>query len=292
MSGEENIEVVTEPSVDREQDPGFYEGNPTKQETNQKHEPPKGSDRWNEVYAKSKESERKLEALEKKFNEQGEGFSELQKHNAEMMKSFTEQQEETKKTQATNTQTEAKNKIKELKANRRKARSDGDVDLADDYSDQIDELKFDILANNIPKAPIFDEARLIDNIQQSQAKEKQQQAFDAFNSEATWYSPDSPTHDPDMAAMAVGIESSLVKTISDPIVRLTEVKKRVEKRFKVSNPTPYMGPANSTKNANGNTEDSGLTSEEKRVASKMFYGYANPEKEYADQKKVMNKRKR
>lgn len=275
-SVEEVEEVVDDEFAEVPVDPGAVEG--TKQ-----HEPAPESARWKEVYAKYKDGERKVSALEEQLGKQNEALELLRKHNESIDTYLAgENKGESSKPPVDKTG-ELKVAIKALRGKRAEAIKDGDFAKSSEITDEIDDLR-DAVAEAKP-SPIAD----IDKVLEEKVNQREMMSATLqFMGRAPWYDPRSPEYDPVMAGAANAVDAAIEK---DPVWgrksvvdQLDEIKRRVETRFGYR---PKSLPSVGRIAAGGGREKelvASLTPEERRMARQMLGDTPEAEVRYAKQK--------
>jgi hypothetical protein len=305
LSSEESLPTETESSNEEFIDPGQLEGLGNKPESTQEkkeptaNEPPEGHPRWNKVYAQMKESERKSAELQKQLDEQNALFKDMQEHNQKLAASFETQKVTTEKVNEQKIASDKRSELSKLRAAKRDALKDQDFVRADEISEEMDEIKWEIFSSQIPKqsTPQIDESKLMEKVEQKNIQANTERASNEFVSSTPWFQQNSEDYDSVMSAAAVGLETQLLQQYPDPFIRLREVKRQVEERFNyrgkgTQNTGMFMEPSRpATPRSNGNKVTS-LTPEQKRTAQKLLGGiYADPEKAYIAQLNRINEGK-
>lgn len=281
--GAESEEVITDEHIAKEKDPAKQEHLKARQKKQQEG-PPEGSPRWNEIYKKAKDGERKTAELEKKIqdmeNEHKKTFSELMNHNKRLMESI----KETVPVKRNETPQQVLDKLREEK---KKARADYDYDKALEIQDQIDDLIILVSQSKTEETKAVAKQTLIE--------EEVTSAVSEFSNKNKWFleklpnGKDNPDYDYVKSGAATALERKLLPTWSGSYRSLLrEVEKQIESKF---SGTPVKVPAvggDGTEHPVA-TDRVELTAEQRDVARKMFEGDPDAEKRYAEQLKLIMK---
>lgn len=189
--------------------------------------PPEGSPRWNEIYGKMKQYERDVEALKKEKEDLKTLVEEMKAFNKKLASSIEAQTDVltgiAKQGQQPIDTIDVK--INELKKQRKEALENLDYELAEELSDKIFDLKLEkkeMVNRPIPQP-------------QKRISDDDMNAYEAFITNVEWYQKD-----PEMRMYANELDKEFArdsfwgrKPVSE---RLTEIKKRVERRFNYTSP--------------------------------------------------------
>lgn len=240
----------------------------------EKPHPPEGGKRWNEVYRKAKENERKVKQLE-------EDMILLREHNKKLAEMKSAELELTKEVQVRT----IKDQIKDLRIKMKKAENELDWDNYVEYESQIEELKSKTEKKSEPfiKQP--------ENTKISEEKKETEKAVKKFTKETSWFDEDSDDYDETMSDAAIMLDQRLMQSWDGTIEeRFGEVKKQIEERFNYKKNTKNMplpnlsGVGNIPSGKNAKIE---LTPEQKRVAFMLFPDDKEGEKKYSEQLKII-----
>lgn len=267
----EKKEVVVEPKNKEKEATENKEDEVKKEE---KPYPPEGSKRWNDIYKKAKDNERKVKQLEADIEL-------LREHNKQIAESRKLESEAiVKLNEKTN-----KDRIKELRVNMKRAEADGDYEKAVEYESQIDDLKSQIEQRADYQKPDNNDKKPVS--QTPKYSEETQKAVEKFTKENPWFDEDSEEYDEIMADAAIMMDSKLVQTWSGTInERFAEVKKKIEERFnykKNGEGVNKLPNVNSGDNPPSLKTGIDLTPDQKRVAHMLFPDDKNAEKKYLKQ---------
>lgn len=279
-----------ESPADEIQDPGQLEGRPKlKKESSG---PPEGSPRWEEIYWKSKEFDRKKEEFEKKAEaeklliEHNKKLEEaLEKLNSNVEKQTQTLQPKNEQVDADKLQLDTLDKmIADKRKEKKVAAADSDFDRANDLQDEITDL---LAQRTEVKTNLTVKETSKTTVQDAEAR-RFEEAESRFIAENAWCNPQSPEYDPIKYGAAVQIHDDLAKQgILDHNKRFNMVREKIDQYFNTPTAPMAANPINSS--AIPKKKDVDLTDEEKRVAVRMF-GNMEPNQaiaEYAKQKKLM-----
>jgi len=262
-----------------------------------KDEPPVGSPRWNEVYWKSKENERRIKELE-------EDKTVMRKHNEELAaileKSVNKKEEkeeikEEKKIPISNIDKQ----IFELKQVRKAAYKDMEFEKLADIQEQLDDL-IDLKHKN-------EIAVSKESIKKEASTETANEIISDWSNSTGWYEPTvngkpNPNFSQAMQNHACLTDVDLQKTFKGSLKqRLEKVREIVEADFNYNkgkeeleekplpkSKMPSVGKA-STGLVSGSEVKITLTDAERRVAYNMFPDDEDAEKRYFNQKQAIAK---
>jgi hypothetical protein len=239
--------------------------------------PPEGSPRWNEIYRKAKESERKVKQLERDMDL-------LRDHNKQLAEMKSAELELAKETHTRS----IKEQIKDLRVKMKKAENELDWDNFVEYESQVEELKAKEEKKSIPfiNQP---------NVITPEIKEETRKAVKKFTKENAWFDENSDDYDETMADAAMALDQRLMHGWDGTIEeRFAEVKNKIEAKFNykkngkdIKLPS-LVGGGNPPSGDNSKIE---LSSQQKRVVSMLFPGDANGEKKYLEQLKIIKQGK-
>lgn len=242
-----------------------------------KDEPTKGSERWNDIYYKAKEGERRVAELEK-------DLSSMRKHNedlSEVLKVSIVKDEDK--------QPNIQDTLKQLKESRSKAAKDLEWDKVYELDDKIDDIKDFIRTSNKPKPDNIDD-KIADTVTYNQEK---QIISDFVANHMPWMNKLDANFDETMSDAAIGLDNRLIPGWKGSVnERMREVKSRIEKRFNF-NPSKGLPNVQDAGNGSNNKEvvKIDLTDNEKRVAHKLFPEDKDAEKRYHQQKVLIANRR-
>lgn len=244
-----------------------------------------GSKRWNEIYKKSKDSERKITELNQALGATNEVIAELRKHNKSMAKSFDEFMSSTTKTSDVNSPDAIRYRIADAVKQKADAVGEDNYKLALQLQDTISDLKGQLIdkqfeaLNTQPKTNV------------AAANVDYQVALSTFITEAPWFDESSNKFDAAMNGAANAINRQVgrdPKWARRPLIeQYREVKRLVELRFgydKVKT-SPTVGRVSDIQRGNSGVS---LSDAQRRVAANLFPDDPNAEAEYAKQLKRMN----
>lgn len=238
--------------------------------------PPEGSKRWNDIYFKAKESERKIEELNIVIND-------IRKHNSDLSEivKIAVAKDDGK-------EDESKDILKNLKAEKISAMKDLNWEKVTEIEDKIDDLKKQM----IKPLPVQDiDSRVAAAADYSADVKLIQQ----FVSDVGWMNKNSKEYDEVMADAARSMDKRLSENWKGTTAeRLKEVKSRVEKRFGVidNRKFPNVGESGGSEGKGDKTLIVELTLEEKRIAHNLFPDDPKGEEKYLAQKNIIIARKR
>jgi hypothetical protein len=266
-------EPVTEPAQEEQVpqevvDPGQLEGTNPEPEV-KKHEPPNGSERFNEIYYNWKEGERTIEKLTQENEE-------LKKQKASVPPQKPQPEPEP---EAPPQPTKVDVELASLKEIRKQAIKDMDTDKQIEIQEKIDgllEQKFS------QKPPAID-------IDAAVKKAQIEEANSEFVRKNKWFASHNPDgtvnldHDEDRSSYAMGLEGTLsAKWTGSYREMLEEISNRVEEKFGTKTPpkaklSAVSSVTSPTKNTKKVIE---LTAAQRRAAHGFFDGHEDPEGEY------------
>lgn len=213
-------------------DPGQLEGKPKKDPLIEQNNITPESPRFQEVYGKMKEFERKLKENEAKESETKKLIEEMRRHNKELMNSFTSTMKDVSSAliedDVKDEITSIEGKINALKEAKQSALNDLDYAKAESIGEEILDLKLELRELKKEKGNKTSKTQ----VDSGDKKIIQQVAepFVKFIEENKWY-----TEDPIAQGAAIAIDALLVK---DPVwnqkpveERLAEVQRRIYARF-------------------------------------------------------------
>lgn len=249
------------------------------------HEPPEGSKRWNDIYYKAKEGERRVKELESVIED-------LRRHNADLS--------EIAKTVVSNPTSpqgdpvaDANESLRQLREERKQAAKDLDWDKVYDIEDKIEEVRnFIHESKNTPHTDVDKQ------IEEAASYAADKKVIEDFIVSTPWMSKSSDQYDEIMASAATALDNQLVKTWKGSVKeRLIEVKNRVEKRFGIvdgGSGGKHLPPVQGAGKGAPPSDKSNvieLSDTERRVARNLFPEDANAEKRYFEQKQIIQKRR-
>ena len=261
------------------------EGSKKKETT---HEPPPGSERWNEVYFKMKDNERKATELEAKLRESDADVEAMRREFKSLTESVKDKSGDDGKVKAKDTQS----RIRELRTQQIQAAKDMDFARDREIQAQIDDLMLEQLnRSTITKEEIKE---TIKEISKETRQEETTKAVRDFVNNTDWYNPNNSRYDPYMAGAMDRLDAELLRkgfhgTDTD---RYKKAKEEVEKKFgwKVE------GTNMPSVEAGGGTPPAGtvrikLSDDERITAHKMFRDKSPEEAEkiYATEKAKIQK---
>jgi hypothetical protein len=258
-------------------DPGQKEGLNPEPEV-KRHEPPSGSERFNEVYYNWKESERKEEAGNKKLEEMAKEMESLR---AQIGKTVTTQAPQEEPPHPTEIDVE----LASLKVERKQAIKDVDTDRQIEIQDKIDALMEKKFSQK-PAPPV--------DIESIVQKTKMEDAAARFQDENKWFSPDpligaaNPDYDQMKSGAAMELERGLGKTWTGSYnALLKEVAKQVNERFETKRPkvSAVASVSSTTKQPRKVIE---LNDLQRQAAKGFFSGDPDAEEKY---KELISKQK-
>jgi myosin heavy subunit len=228
--------------------------------------------RFREVYAKMKSYERELDTIRESWKNTDKLISGMRDHNQRLAEALEKAASKPAEREEPDPVAQIDVKIKELRSEKKKAMEDLKYGEAEDFQEQIEELK---------EQRLFAKAKAMQKTTQPQKPtenkpklpEEDMRAFTKFVEDNSWYN-----EDPLMRAAALQLDAILVadpkwgnKPLND---RLDEVKRRIEKRFNYTdeeNPTGRQSAAAVDSGRSGSPGSSGgrtntLSPEEEAVA--------------------------
>jgi len=288
--------IVTSPDTDSEDVTYQTDVDEAKKEWEEKKVgPPPGSARWNKMYYQGKESER----LSTELSEVKKTVSNLRQHNEELMKAVTDTKDTitasvalSQKTSEDNTKTE----IAKLRQQRRTAAAEGNMELAYEIEDKLDELK-ESISKSDSKVDADDIAKKVENNVRAVEDKK---TYSKFLKENQWYDQKHENFDEAMTAYADVLWIKANKNWSGTYEEnLIDIKSKVEAKFGISGNgkakttggsglPPVQGAGGGLPPKDTKIE---LTDEEQRVAVNMFSDMSPSEaiKRYSNQKVIIAK---
>lgn len=294
--GTEDLQELEIPQGEEVVDPGQLEG----REKPQRHTPPEGSPRWEKIYAEAKAKERaeaERDELRKVLDSKDADIRAMREQFHAVV-DVAKAQAETVKTAPTIDPIESEvervtSKIAELRAAKKQAVAQVNLDLMAELDDQIDDLK-DKKADLILKKALTPKESAKKSEREVPQQPKVNPIEAEFRQSNPWSDPNSPKFDMEMASAAFGLEQKLIKDPQwsdvNPRDRLKEVARRIEVRYQVKPPSSMVEGANTTTSTK--QEAIKLTDEMKRTA-RLFYPdlpEAQAYKEYADGMKLIQSR--
>ncbi len=238
--------------------------------------PPEGSLRWNDIYYKAKEGERRVKELET-------DLLNMRKHNEDLSEVL-----KVSIIKDDNSQPNDKDILKELKLERSKAAKDLDWDKVYELDDKIDEVKDNIKLVNTPKTDNVDQ-RIADTVTYNQEK---QIISDFVSNHMPWMNKLDPLYDEVMADAAAGLDKRLIPEWRGSVSkRIEEVKNRIEKRFNFNTNKSMPNVQGVGSNISKDDLKVDLTDNEKRIAHNLFPEDKEAEKKYYEQKILIVKRR-
>lgn len=237
---EKVISLDTETNIKPEQedvvDPGQFEG----LRKPEKHEPPVDSPRWNQIYGKMKDFERKLESSEVTLKEKDAIIEEMRKHNQAIMTKFAELSdksiEKISEVQVSNQKVNQESDIDRinkvidgLEEQKTQAMSDLDWSRVGRLDKEIRKLEWDVIRLGSIKQENPREQKPKENNPPKQDPVKPHDAVLAFERDNKWFKDD-----PIMRAAAIAYDFEISKDqkwANDVTGKLAEVKKVIEQRF-------------------------------------------------------------
>ena len=329
-------ETVEETAEDTVEETGVTEGEPAEEveqteeekekakqieEVNKKlgvpdNKPKKKNDfqtRINELTKNYRDQERKNQELERKYSERDKDLDVLRKHNEELMQVVRNAvspapQPEGKTPEAI--LKELRSNKQDLKAQRIRARSDGDYDKAFEIEDQMHDIQdsIDDVLMTISKGPKEEDiVKVVKKVKQKDSEEDIKQAafnaIDDFAKRNEWFGEQRPGDNGELLKnekfdakkhyMAVGLADALEPNWKGTIPELFKhVEEEVNKQFpsQAAPSTPRAKiPAVGAGNGVGSNQPGKitLTAEQSRVARALFSGDPDAEKKYAEQVRLM-----
>lgn len=255
--------------------------------------------RFQELYAKYKDSERTAKALEEKLAGQGKLLDSLTEHNKLLDAKIIA---DTKITKPEPEPVDVSSKIKDLQRERRKLlRVDGDskdYDRIDDLEDNISELKEQKLTGTF-KSLIPDVSKIQNQASAASSKKESDKTSAQFISSNPWIKVSTtenpnPEYNENMRATAEGLDIVLLTSYPNINERYAEIKKRVEKQYnwrgKGVDPPPNL-EVESGSGPKHKTEALVLTAEDEEILNRLFPGDSEGRKRYIEQKRYLLKQR-
>ena len=192
--------------------------------------PPEGSKRWNEVYGKMKEYERKLEDVGKKTQQTDDLIGSMREHNQKLVSSIEKMTEVTQNAADTKTKDSKRDSleqvIKETKLKRVEATKALDYDVADDLTDTIGDLRVQLKELDTPAKETQPKGKSLDPIAQKWINENK------------WFDDDPVMRD---AAVHYEIEYSQQYPGESMDQILGRVKAQITSKFHLKEDVPSSG---------------------------------------------------
>ena len=244
--------------------------------------PAEGTERWNEIYWKAKEGERKIEeneTLKKQLEDNQNLVQEMRKHNEILAQSMEKVSDATVKIAERGVVDDKSSiietELKGLREKRKAALLNEDLDSVDDLTEEIFDLKIQLKEVKNKK-------------EEPKSQEKGDTFFDKtpyeeFINASPWFA-----EDPIMRASAIEVDSILMSdpkwSIKADAERLMEVKNRVESRFGYKPSNGKGGLVDRGSSVSGGTGKTITMSKEEQAVAKGF-GLTN--EQYAKQKALL-----
>jgi hypothetical protein len=265
-----------EPAPEPATDPGEQEGRPVAEK--KAIGPNPRSERWNKMYKEGKENERKVGELTGQLAEQGKDVAAMREHNETLAGQINDINSRQVEVEAS----KAESDIEALTLERDTAYDKGELKEAARIGDKIQALR----AKPTPPAPA-PKPKERKTTEQAVAEQAVEVAVATFKQDTPWFDSASDKYDPMMAGAAQAVDAQLV---NDPewkgkpvAVILTEVRRRVEEKFKVTPNVPSVGGVESggAGAVAGGTVT--LSQEQVRAARMLFPDDPEAEIKYSEQ---------
>jgi hypothetical protein len=249
---QEPQEAVEEPQVEEQQEAAQTEGEPEQK----KHEPAPGSPRWNEIYKKTKDQERRIAELES------------------MVISSQQQQPQGRNQPPEVTQ------IMHLRQARKEAATALDMATVEEINDQIRNLENQLWAKHNEEV-----------MRGVTTRTSEQNAVENFAKQTEWFNETKGTFDEKMAVYAIHLKGRMAPSWRGTLPDLLEeVKHKTEEAFSYQakgttqskKPVSYVNSGNDSK-ASTNAPVT-LTAQERETAHLYFGEGPEAEKKYATAK--------